>query len=377
MHPPSRVTLALFAILAGLVVPLGTATADDDPTSSHTTPQEEAYSRLVADIIADHIRPATARFRDASDALETAVSAACATPSAAGLEDARAAFAGAVQALAALEPLRYGPLVEGNRLEKLAFWPDPRGLGLKQVQAVLAAEDPSAADPATLPAKSVAVQGLTALEFVLFGTGSDILTTSGDTKSAFRCRYGVAIAANVSRLATEVAAGWQPGGSGDVFVTAGPDNPIFLTHQEAAGEMISSMATALEIIAEQKVKSILGESPQRAKPKLSAFWRSGQTFTTMAATLQSISDELAASSAADLLSADDRWLVGAVDLELRQARAAALSIPADAETAFKDQTLRDKLGYIRIAASSLKTSIGQSYATALGLQQGFNSLDGD
>jgi predicted lipoprotein len=69
--------------------------------------------------------------------------------------------------------IRFGPVTEENRLERILFWPDRKGIGLKQVQAAIAGEDATAADPQTLPGKSVAMQGLGALEFVLFGTGSD------------------------------------------------------------------------------------------------------------------------------------------------------------------------------------------------------------
>jgi predicted lipoprotein len=53
------------------------------------------------------------------------------------------------------------------------------------VQELLAKQDPTATDAATLRGKSVAMQGLQALEFVLYGTGSETLATGDD----YRCRY--------------------------------------------------------------------------------------------------------------------------------------------------------------------------------------------
>ncbi len=72
----------------------------------------------------------------------------------------------------------------------MLFWPDRKGTGLKQVQAALASKDPTAADAAQLAGKSVAMQGLGALEFVLYGTGSEELATAGES---YRCAYGAAI----------------------------------------------------------------------------------------------------------------------------------------------------------------------------------------
>jgi membrane protein implicated in regulation of membrane protease activity len=115
-----------------------------------------------------------------------------------------------VAAYGKVDFLRIGPLMEDNRADRLLFWPDRRGIGLKQVQAILAEEDPAATDLAGLQAKSVAVQGLGALEFVLFGTGAESLTS---IEGSFRCAYGQTIAGNIAGMAKEMVAGWYvPGG---------------------------------------------------------------------------------------------------------------------------------------------------------------------
>ncbi len=67
--------------------------------------------------------------------------------------------------------LRFGPLVEENRFERIYFWPDPRGVILRQVGALLGEADPESLDPDRLAEKSVAVHGLPALEYAIFGSG--------------------------------------------------------------------------------------------------------------------------------------------------------------------------------------------------------------
>ena len=54
--------------------------------------------------------------------------------------------------------------------------------------------------------KSVALQSLTALEYVLYGNGAETLATD---KNGFRCRYGAAIAGNIGRS----PARFQPNGT--------------------------------------------------------------------------------------------------------------------------------------------------------------------
>src|SRR5690606_20934891 len=110
----------------------------------------------------------------------------CDEPSELRLEAVRGQFSSAVVAWSRVELYRLGPLMSGNRNDKILFWPDRKGIALKQVQAVLAGPDLDAADPVKLAGKSVAVQGLGALEFLLFGTGAEQLATA---EGAFRCHY--------------------------------------------------------------------------------------------------------------------------------------------------------------------------------------------
>ena len=64
------------------------------------------------------------------------------------------------------------------------------------------------------------MQGLGALEFVLFGTDSQALAEPGDP---YRCAYGAAIAGNVEEMAALILAGVA--GSGGHFAAMGRSGP--------------------------------------------------------------------------------------------------------------------------------------------------------
>jgi predicted lipoprotein len=157
---------------------------------------------VITQAVEDAIRPGFAAFAEAARDMRMAMGGLCDEPSAVGLDDARARFKDVVIAWSRIENYRFGPLMKDNRSDRILFWPDRKGIALKQVQAILATKDASATDVATLKGKSVAVQGLGALEFVLFGTGAETLATpEGD----FRCDYGTAIAGAVSEVAAEMS----------------------------------------------------------------------------------------------------------------------------------------------------------------------------
>lgn len=337
-------------------------------------PGEAEFATLVRNAVDLHIRPAHERLAQRAELLDLDVSALCDAPSPDRLEEARRSFAGAVLAMSALEIVRVGPVAEASRRERLAFWPDARGRGLAQVQRILADEDETAASAATLAGKSVAVQGLPALEFLLHGTGAEEILSPG----SFRCRYARAAAANVRAIAEEMAAAWDAGdGPRRLLTEPGPDNPLFLDHAEAAGELMVGMATALESIADQKLRAALGEAPGSAKPKLAPWWRSELTIPAIGSTLEATQHMFEVSGAVDLLPKEMEWLGNAIRFEMNNAVNTARALQRPIGTVVTDTKDRDAAKYLAVVSASLRRAVGQEYTAAVGLEQGFNALDGD
>jgi predicted lipoprotein len=164
---PAGINLPLVAlvVLAGMT-PAPSAAQDEGQTISPD---------LGARVASTYIRPAVEEFSASTTELAAAMEALCATPGMPALYEARDGFAETVAAWGRLSILRFGPLVAENRFERVFFWPDPRGVTLRQVQELLAEEDANALTVEGLEEKSVALQGLPALEFVLHGGGADTL----------------------------------------------------------------------------------------------------------------------------------------------------------------------------------------------------------
>ncbi|ODN71881.1 imelysin family protein [Methylobrevis pamukkalensis] len=314
----TTMALSLAATLA-----MAPARAQEGATAASSAFGETDFAMMVRTTIERQIRPAFTIFSERAARLSISTSMLCAAPDAAALAAVREDFGTAVLAWSAVEFLRVGPMMDDHRLERLAFWPDPRGIGLRQVQAALASGDETAADPAALTQKSVAMQGLTALDYLLFGTAADDLAAPG--AADYRCRYARAVAQNVSAMAEELENDWNRGEDGiaALFEQPGPDNPLFQTSKEAAGEIFQQVATGLEIVADHKLKTALGKSAATAKPKLAPFWRSGATLPTIRANLEGLSALVEASGALDRLGKSDRWLADAIRFEFRNAIDAA------------------------------------------------------
>lgn len=351
------------ALVLGLLLPMPAAFAN------------KASDKVVTDAIDGFIRPTYGRLVEMTAALGKTVGTLCAEPSAAHLKAAREAFSTATATWSEAEIIRFGPITEQNRLERMLFWPDRKGTGLKQVQAALADKDETATDPAKLAQKSVAMQGFGALEFVLFGTGADDLA---GTSATYRCAYGKAISGNVGSIAGEVEAAWRDdNGFATQWKHPGADNALYRDATEAVTELLEVYVNGLELVRDVRVGGFLGKDAAADKPKQALYWRSEGTAAALAGNMRGMKALFDASGFGNLLPADSEWIAQSIDFEFANALAAAEAAKGPIDAVLGAPTKRGKLAYFAVVTSSLSELFGTRLAGALGLTAGFSSLDGD
>lgn len=331
-------------------------------------------SDVIGAAVDGFVRPAYAALHSRAADLGKAVQVLCEAPSAAKLEAAREKFSGTVEAWSTVEIITFGPIREENRLERMLFWPDRKGIGLKQVQAALAGKDETATSPTTLAGKSVAMQGFGALEFVLYGTGAEALA-GGD---AYRCRYGAAIAGNIEAIAGDVDAAWaKKDGFAALWADPGPDNPVYRSGNEAVTELVSVFINELEMVRDVRLKGFLGAKPEADRPRQAIYWRSQNTAASLAANLDGIDRLFAASGIGDALSPEARWMAESARIQLANGIADARAVTGPIDEALADPARRAGLEHFALVTSSLSALIGTRMTAEFGLTAGFSSLDGD
>ena len=349
------------------------------PAAAQTGP---VFARAVDRAIERVIVPGHAALAAATGGLAVATSGLCADPTERTLEAARTSFARVVTAFSRVELFRLGPAREDNRFERLFFWPDRRGRGRRQVEALVARKDEATLEAAALRRKSVAVQGLLALEYVLAGKGSRGLANGS---APFRCRQGLAIARAVDRTARRIHREWaDPQGFAAVMRGAGPDNPVYRSHGEVVADLLGAASEQLRIVERLKLIRMLRDGPETARPKAAPFWRSGLARASIVANLGGVLRLLDEAALRTLLPASDAGLAERVASGLRRARdelsrddpsgpSAGAGLPA---------FLSDPGTHRRFAAAAARVGaaasrLGEDFPRALGLVAGFNSLDGD
>ncbi|ANY17187.1 imelysin family protein [Bordetella pseudohinzii] len=324
-----------------------------------------------------YARPAMARLDDSARVMRQDLRAWCASPGQEGAAKVADAFGRLAQAWAGVAFLRFGPLVDGNRFERLSFWPDTRGVMPRQVQGALAAADPALLAEGALKGRSVAVQGLPALEYLLYGEPGLLRHAARDAAgSAYACAYAVAVAGNIQGLAGELRQAWGGQGVfGRQFTAPGPDNALYRSAQEVAAEAMKALSTGLQFAREVSLLPALGADAQAARPKRAAFWRSGQSTAVLAASLRGL---LAFYQAGGYVFAPgSQGLADTFKHELGQAEGLVAAAPDDAEAAFTQGEARAALTLAAMILKNAKDVIDQDIAPALGVTIGFNALDGD
>ena len=330
---------------------------------------------VLANAVDGYIRPGFNRLAVETATLQADIARACGTTGMEAFEAARDQFKAVVVAFSRVEFLRFGPLTEESRLERLLFWPDRKGIALKQVQAILADHDESATTLGELQQKSVAVQGLGALEYVLFGTDWEQLASAeGD----FRCRYGLAIAEALQTVSAELAAAWMaPGGVAHRLAIPHAANADFRSMREALETLAGTLAHGMEAIRDTRLQPFLGRAGETPKPKSALFWRSGMTVPAIRANLEGLADFYHISRIGEATDADSLWVDNGATFEFANALRAAAIPTLPVEQALADASQKKALDYLVIVTQSLQTLLGENLAAALALSVGFSSLDGD
>lgn len=332
---------------------------------------------IIAGAIDGYIRPAFAQFAEESASLELNVEALCQAPSTDALARVQSQFRSTVVAFSRIEFVRIGPLGEGDRLERLLFWPDRKGIALRQVQGALAEEDATATKPETLAEKSVAMQGLVALEYLLFGTGSGDLATGG---GAYRCAYAEASAALIGGLAQAISDEWHDGsptGAAAALLDPVPDAADYRTTTEVLEKLAATLIHGTEAIRDQRIMPILSEVTGTPKPRSALFWRSSMTVPALAANFAGLHDFFVAAKYPEAIGNENRWVADGAIFEYGNAARALAAIVDPMEQAVTDPRQLQALKYLVLVTKSLDTLLGQNLAAALGLSVGFSTLDGD
>ena len=336
--------------------------------SSVSASEPQSHYVLVQNALDKSVLPGFEALKTSAAKLPDAVARVCSEGNAPAIDDLNKAFRDTVRSWAGVEYLRFGPLAEGGRRERMSFWPDPRGIMSRQLRQLIASGDKTSIEGGAIAKQSAAVQGLPALEVLL--TDKDVPLGQGEA-SGFRCKLAGAIAANVSAVAQDMADEWsKSGGWKDKMLRPGSDNATYKEPQEAASELVKALLIGFQLVGDNEVKPQIDAKLAFAGP----FAKSGLAKDYFQAGVASLEGLYNATAIESYLTDDKAWVknwaVGAWRTLKESDGAGGNRDGASKDDAPPVRKVFDMIGGLR------KLVVGEMSAAA-GLTLGFNELDGD
>jgi predicted lipoprotein len=323
-----------------------------------TAPARAADETLVK-VVDRFIIPHYQALSLTADAQEKAWAEFCAKPDEMGFEALQRAYLATADSWSQIEFLRYGPIDDEFRAERLSYWPERKNATAKALTELLEKDGVADLAPEAFFKNSVAVQGLPALERLLFDDKAQTEMLIGARK-ARRCAVGQAIAWNVVIIAHDVRNGW----SDDVAqVIANPD-----TAKQATSRIATDFLSSFAFMRDSKLRPMLGKDAGSARPALAEGWRSKRSKRALILNLESILDIVKL-----VMVGKDGDTLATVTTALSFAEA----LPEDFGPAVVDIKQRQQFYLLLDALAVARDKAHDEIPAVLGVTVGFNSQDGD
>ena len=243
------------------------------------------------------------------------------------------------------------------------------------VADIVAAGEDDSALAARIGRANVAVQGLLAVEVLLY----DDRYLGADTKG---CGLLTAATANMRTMAAGILADWRDGDAAFALLMTmpGPDNPHVEDHATGTLAFFQSLYDSLQLIYDVNLKPVIGESAGAVRPFLAESRLSGRSRRNIVGALEALQALYGGEGGpglGDLTAIADPKLDRLLRKAFRLTLATARSIDRPVEAAAADPSLRPQVEKLATQIRALKQIARDWLAPALGLAVGFNALDGD
>jgi len=360
---------------------IGAALLATLPTLSQA---EEASPWLASNtaIVNKHILPRYQQLSDSSQALEQQAKALCDNPSDATLEATREAFHTTMDAWVGVQHLRFGPIELFSRYHRFQLWPDKHNTGTKQLAQLLADQDESKLEAKAFFNSSVAVQGLSAMERLLFGSKVTTADFGTQGKPSYTCKLTIAIAHNLADQSAGVLKDWQHTPPPFQFMARNTEEMLDSedTHLGERKDVLigfyNNLYTELQSVIDQKLVRPMGEGGAKVKPRHLESWRSERSLRNISINIEALAS-LYTTGFAPLVKEKDAELDKKIKLAFRSCYQASTAIAPPLYKQLKNEKARATLEHLLKTLRELQALITGPMAESIDFPLGFNALDGD
>ncbi|AHD00035.1 imelysin family protein [Leisingera methylohalidivorans] len=316
-----------------------------------------AASDLSSAITDQLILPAFQTLAEEAQALAETAKADC-NPQSGSL---RAAYGAAFDAWIAASPYRFGPTETDSRAFALAFWPDSRSKTPKALASLIRSEDPGISDPAQFASHSIAARGFYALEYLLYDPQ---LSSTGS--AGYRCALTRAISADIAATSAAISRDWTENYAAEMRRPAGR----YQSENEITQQLLKVLSTGLQVLDDMRLGRPLG-TYDRPRPARAEARRSGRSLRHVLLSLNAL-EPLALALAGPHADLQTKITAG-----FSKARKTAETLDDPVFAGAADPAGRFRIESLQQEIKDLRALVAGELGPALGVEAGFNSLDGD
>lgn len=316
------------------------------------------------------IMPAYQRLASHTDALHQQSQAFC--QGRITLSELQQSWLASAQAWSFISPVNVGPVSQGNQAWRLQFWPDKKNLVQRQLKPLLKQPAESINAP-QLAEKSIAIQGLNAVEYLLFDQYSGGLEPG---KTA--CALLQAMSTNIHESALSLYDGWRLS-----FREQWLDKELNQNGRHV-NRLYTAAVTSLDVVKGRKLGEPLGMKEgslsQNSNPWFLEAWRSRQSLALLGEVIEFNRQLYEHEQGLGVYLLTRSPESTGLDQQIRQ-QFAVLNVTLNKMShSLFDQIQSGQTGdavALYQQLESLVQHLSIDYPRASGLQMGFNSNDGD
>lgn len=279
--------------------------------------------------------------------------------------------------------VHFGPVTDDNEDWKIQFWPDKINLVEKKTRFLFVKRKPM--DEALIAKSSVVVQGLSALEFLLFDDpfNASLQQQKSQEKYERQCELMLAITANLSMTTKRLSDGWQDEKFLASWLKKAKDQEQSAFLAQRNSEIIEALLAQMERIKMDKVGGGLGYKSRNKRPNEYFFesWRSQTSLNNIQVNLVSFQQLLSGKEGYNLTNMLNDKKHVELAVTLNNALQSVIDNSSDISGSLHN-AVADPKKIVQVEAlfknmGNMNTILKRELAPALGVVLGFNSNDGD
>ena len=255
------------------------------------------WESLNKKVISDHIIPNYLIFKKAAETFNAETVSFCTAPTAQSQAKLRKHFLELNNSWMNIQHLRYGPVEDNQAYYRIQLYPDKRNAVGKHLAVQIKSSDLKKLKPARFQRLSVALQGISALEHLLYSDRYPLQTfVSTEETASFNCGLVRAIGQNLHNISNQLYDEWTSDQSAYALLSNEKKFPLRGNDQEKALQartevtslLYSGYSLQIQLILEHKLMRPLNKSIKKAKPHFSEARFSKNSLQNIVINLQSL-----------------------------------------------------------------------------------------